>query len=647
MARWRGPATGRVRIMSPYRARAARARVLFCAGLQEGEFPTSTPTRSPAVRGAPRADRQPRPAPRRPGRRGALPLPLVRLAAHRAPRSQLAELRRGRRGSGALAVHRRGLRPDRSGGRPTEAGGARPRPRALGDRRGRRVDPAAAGSRPGAGGLGWRPRGALAELGVDGAMAAQTLAPFAPLPDPDALPGPLQTPRVLAEFEARRVFSANSLEGWVTCSYKWFVDHELSPQRLDPARRSPVDRRRHPWRARAPVRRPSGRRTDPAARRRRPLAQPLRRAGRRVRHRLRRAHPPAAGRARARQDTGRCVSGGGGQQRDRVPARPRAARARFRRARPRARGRARPPARRSPSAMSSCAGESTASTSPRDGHSAIVRDYKTGKAVANADKFAERGTLQIQLYMLVGPAGARARPSRRPLPPARRHRPQVTARARARRSTMTASSRSISSAPTASRPRSSRSCSTKPRRSRSRQPPRCAPAGSAATRSNGECPRYCTYQADLPARARPRRRRRREQEAAPTQHERRRTALARRPRARAGRARDPGRPARGPSRPAEQADGDRRPRARRLPRGRRRHRQDQRARRPLLRRDHRRRRRSRPRPRLHLHRARRGRDAHAGSRRADAALAARARARRATSAPTSCCSSRGRPSAPG
>ena len=40
---WRGPAAGRVRIMSPYRARAARARALFCASLQDGEFPTATP----------------------------------------------------------------------------------------------------------------------------------------------------------------------------------------------------------------------------------------------------------------------------------------------------------------------------------------------------------------------------------------------------------------------------------------------------------------------------------------------------------------------------------------------------------------------------------------------------------------------------
>ena len=36
---WRGPTEGRVRVLSPYRARAARARHLFVASLQDGEFP--------------------------------------------------------------------------------------------------------------------------------------------------------------------------------------------------------------------------------------------------------------------------------------------------------------------------------------------------------------------------------------------------------------------------------------------------------------------------------------------------------------------------------------------------------------------------------------------------------------------------------
>jgi hypothetical protein len=40
---WRGPATGRVRILDPYRARAARARALFCLSLQDSAFPSAAP----------------------------------------------------------------------------------------------------------------------------------------------------------------------------------------------------------------------------------------------------------------------------------------------------------------------------------------------------------------------------------------------------------------------------------------------------------------------------------------------------------------------------------------------------------------------------------------------------------------------------
>ena len=39
---------------------------------------------------------------------------------------------------------------------------------------------------------------------------------------------------MLAEIASRESLSANSLEGWIECSYRWFVSHELSPQRLEP-----------------------------------------------------------------------------------------------------------------------------------------------------------------------------------------------------------------------------------------------------------------------------------------------------------------------------------------------------------------------------------------------------------------------------
>ena len=61
-----------------------------------GRVSNLQPPRPAALRGAARAHRQPGPAASRPGRRGALPVPRVRLPSDRAPRPQLAELRRGR-----------------------------------------------------------------------------------------------------------------------------------------------------------------------------------------------------------------------------------------------------------------------------------------------------------------------------------------------------------------------------------------------------------------------------------------------------------------------------------------------------------------------------------------------------------------------
>ena len=53
-------------------------------------------------------------------------------------------------------------------------------------------------------------------------------------PRREVKPGPLRHPLVLAELAARDAVSANSLEGWLGCSYRWFVDHELRPVRLAP-----------------------------------------------------------------------------------------------------------------------------------------------------------------------------------------------------------------------------------------------------------------------------------------------------------------------------------------------------------------------------------------------------------------------------
>ena len=57
-----------------------------------------------------------------------------------------------------------------------------------------------------------------------------------------------------------------------------------------------------------------------------------------------------------------------------------------------------------------------------DGTGAVIRDYKTGRRVTGAEKFEEKGTLQIQLYMLVARDILGLDVDRRPLSAARRRR---------------------------------------------------------------------------------------------------------------------------------------------------------------------------------------------------------------------------------
>jgi ATP-dependent helicase/DNAse subunit B len=227
---WRGPATGRVRIMSPYRARAARARALFCASLQDGEFPSASPP-DPLLSEDRRREIGSRDL------RRTDPVEEERYLFHSCvsrPTERLYLSWGGTDEDGtALArspfvdevvdllaadeerlVRRRG--PERAVLAPDEATSRRGLARALA-----------------LGGWNGERAAALDRLGLAAeAPAIEEL--FAALPDPNRLPGPLAAPTVLDELGARTVFSANSLEGWVTCPYKWFVEHELVPQRLEP-----------------------------------------------------------------------------------------------------------------------------------------------------------------------------------------------------------------------------------------------------------------------------------------------------------------------------------------------------------------------------------------------------------------------------
>ena len=112
---WRGPTDGRVRVLSPYRVRAARARHLFLASLQDGEFPG--PEVVDPLLGEERRRRLGIGAADAPGSgaRGAVPVPRVRRPPDRAALALVEELGRGGAPGGALSVRGRRARPARPG----------------------------------------------------------------------------------------------------------------------------------------------------------------------------------------------------------------------------------------------------------------------------------------------------------------------------------------------------------------------------------------------------------------------------------------------------------------------------------------------------------------------------------------------------
>ena len=234
---WRGSAEGRVRILSPYRVRAGRATHLFCAAMQEGVFPgrgaidplLGEESRArlgiPALRRREQADEErylfhvcaSRPVERlylswrssdddgHPAARSPFVDEVLDLIGPD-PAAAEAELTRIRPLSQVVAS-------------PSEASTPRSLARAVTLRTGRD---------------GEAQRSYLSALGADLPTTGDVLGLTAGIPDPADRPGPLRHPRVIAALRERRHLSAGSLEGWIQCSYQWFVSHELAPVRLEP-----------------------------------------------------------------------------------------------------------------------------------------------------------------------------------------------------------------------------------------------------------------------------------------------------------------------------------------------------------------------------------------------------------------------------
>jgi ATP-dependent helicase/nuclease subunit B len=233
---WRGPTESHVLVTSPYRIRARRVDHLFVASLQDGEFPRRDPgepllpDEQRAVLGL---------------RERADPDDEERYLFHvclSRPTVGLHLCWRSSDDEGTESPRSPFLDDVRELLDPPPPQGEWPDP--LEDRVTRRTladvvfEPARAPSLPElARSLAARPRNgdALAALKLDDTAAEGIRARVSSARERASfLPGPLSVPAVIDELRARDPFGASTLEGYALCSYRWFVDHELDPQSLDP-----------------------------------------------------------------------------------------------------------------------------------------------------------------------------------------------------------------------------------------------------------------------------------------------------------------------------------------------------------------------------------------------------------------------------
>lgn len=237
VALWSGPASGRVRIASPYRLRAARFRTVFVVSLQDGEFPRHRgggPFLSDEQRlavGLP--ERIETEAEERYLFYACLSLPTHRLfLSHRACDEDGAPLSP----SPYLDDVRALLEPEAPEGEPNLLQESLVRSRGLSEVV---FDPATAPSADElARGLAARgriqPGPQLRSLEVPAEVAADVDARLQKALSYDPAPRDLELKAVLATLAERRGFGGTTLEEYATCSYRWLVGHELRPRPLDP-----------------------------------------------------------------------------------------------------------------------------------------------------------------------------------------------------------------------------------------------------------------------------------------------------------------------------------------------------------------------------------------------------------------------------
>ncbi len=229
---WRGPTQGRVRVISPYRARARRVGHVFVASLQDGDFPRRD-TGGPLLTDEARSGLEL--PPRKKAEVEDRYLFSVLLSR---PKRNLWLSWRSADDEGGDAARSPFVDEVRDLLTPALPDGIDERDRALFEE----------ASGKGLADSVFAPTDAptLAELARS--AAARTVPDQLRRPVQERLdvvsaertqkarlrPGPLTLPVVKEAMDAKNLFGPTTLEDYAVCPYRWFVDKELSPQSIDP-----------------------------------------------------------------------------------------------------------------------------------------------------------------------------------------------------------------------------------------------------------------------------------------------------------------------------------------------------------------------------------------------------------------------------
>lgn len=231
VAMWRGPTRGRVRVISPYRARARRVGHMFICSLQDGDFPRRD-TGGPLLSDDARAGLEL--PPRKQAEVEDRYLFSVLLSR---PKRNLWLSWRSADDEGGAAARSPFVDEVRELVGPSLPKEIESRDEALFEEaRGRGLSDSvfAPGDAPTLSELAR----SVAARGVPGRLRGdiddRIQAVAARIPGDRLRPGPLRLPMVLERMDAQRLFGPSTLEEYATCPYRWFVRHELEPQEIEP-----------------------------------------------------------------------------------------------------------------------------------------------------------------------------------------------------------------------------------------------------------------------------------------------------------------------------------------------------------------------------------------------------------------------------